>query len=57
MTEEMEKYYRDGYTFQFDVPLNPFMVDWDIKQFLLNYIGVISWDDLSKGDKRKCYRD
>ena len=31
MTEEMEEYYRDGYTFQFDVPLSYFVVDWDIK--------------------------
>ena len=57
MTEEMEENYKDGYTFQFGVPLNCFMVDWDIKQFLLDYIGVASWDGLSKGDKRRGYRD
>ncbi len=33
------------------------MVDWDIKQFLLNYFGVTSWDDLRKDDKKTCYRD
>jgi len=33
------------------------MVDWDIKQFLTNFVGVTSWDDLCEDDKRKCFRD
>ena len=57
MTEEIQDHFKDGYTVNYDVPLNKFMVDWDIKEFLSTYIGVNSWDDLSEGDKRKCYRD
>ena len=57
MTEELHEHYRDGYTLQYDVPLNKFMVDYDIKEFITNYVGGNSWDDLSEEDKRKCYRD
>ncbi len=57
MTQELHDHYRDGYTLQYDVPLNKFMVDYDIKAFLTTYIGSNSWDDLSQEDKRKCYRD
>ena len=57
MTEELDEHFRDGYTLNYDVPLNKFMVDWDIKEFVKTYIGVNSWDDLVEEDKRKCYRD
>ena len=57
MTQELHDHYRDGYTLQYDVPLNKFMVDYDIKEFITNYVGANSWDDLSQEDKRKCYRD
>ena len=57
MTEEIHDHFKDGYTVNYDIPLNKFMVDWDIKEFLSTYIGVNSWDDLSEGDKRKCYRE
>ena len=57
MTQELHDHYRDGYTLQYDVPLNKFMVDYDIKEFITNYVGANSWDDLSEEDKRKCYRD
>ena len=57
MTQELHDHYRDGYTLQYDVPLNKFMVDYDIKEFITNYVGGNSWDDLSQEDKRKCYRD
>ena len=57
MTKELHDHYRDGYTLQYDVPLNKFMVDYDIKEFIMNYVGGNSWDDLSQEDKRKCYRD
>ena len=57
MTQELHDHYRDGYTLQYDVPLNKFMVDYDIKEFIANYVGGNSWDDLSQEDKRKCYMD
>ena len=57
MTKELHDHFKDGYTLQFDVPLNKFIVDFDIREFLMNYVGARSWDDLSEKDKRKCYRD
>ena len=57
MTKELHDHFKDGYTLQYDVPLNKFMVDFDIREFLMNYVGARSWDDLSEEDKRKCYRD
>ena len=57
ITEELINHFKDGYTLNYDVPLNKFMVDWDIKEFVKIYIGVNSWDDLAENDKTKCYRD
>jgi chemotaxis protein histidine kinase CheA len=57
MTQELHDHFKDGYTVNYDVPLNKFMVDWDIKEFVKTYVGVNSWDDLTEDDKRKCYRD
>lgn len=31
MTTEIDDHFKDGYSLQYDVPLNRFMVDWDIK--------------------------
>ena len=28
-----------------------------LKEFIMNYVGGNSWDDLSQEDKRKCYMD
>ena len=57
MAQELHDHYRDGYTLQYDVPLNKLMVDYDIQEFIMNYVGGNSWDDLSQEDKRKCYMD
>ena len=57
ITDDMDDYYSSGYSLQLDVPLNRFMVDYDIKQFLTTYIGTTCWDDLSEEDKKKCFRD
>ena len=57
MTNEIDAHFKDGYELQYDVPLNKFMVDWDIKTFLKNYINATSWEDLSEDDKKQCFRD
>ena len=57
ITQELIDHFKDGYIFNYDVPLNKFMVDWDIKEFVKIYLGVNSWDDLAEDDKGKCYRD
>ena len=57
ITDDMEEYYGGGHSLQYDVPLNRYMVDFDIKTFLDDYLGTTSWDDLSEEDKKKCYKD
>ena len=57
ITDDMEDYYGGGHSFQYDVPLNCYMVDYDIKKFLVKYLGTTSWDDLGKEDKKKCFKD
>ena len=57
ITDDMEDYYGEGHSFQYDVPLNRYMVDYDIHKFLISTLGTTSWDDLSKEDKKKCYKD
>ena len=57
MTDEIDAHFKDGYELLYDVPLNKFMVDWDIKRFLQNYLRATSWEDLSEDDKKKCFRD
>ena len=55
--EELGAHFKDGYTLNYDVPLNKFMVDWDIKEFLKTHTCVNLCNDLAEEDKRKCYRD
>ena len=57
ITDDMEDYYGGGHSFQYDVPLNRYMVDYDIKKFLVTYLGTTSWDDLGEEDKKKCFKD
>ena len=56
MTMEIDAHCKDDYSLQYDVPLNRFMANWDIKQFLTDYVGVTSWDDLMEDDKKKCFK-
>ena len=57
ITEDMEDYYGGGNSFQYDFPLNHYMVDYDMKKFLVTYLGTTSCDDLGKEDKKKCFKD
>ena len=55
LTEEIYAHYKDGPEYEYDVPLNRFMVDYDIKEFLVNHVGITSWDDLNNDQKKACY--
>ena len=57
ITDDMNDYYGGGYALQYDVSLNRYMVDYDIKQFLTAYAGVTSWDDLTEDNKKKYFKD
>ena len=57
MTEEIHGHFKDGYSLQFDTPLNKYMVDFDIKQFLADHVGITSWEDLDEAGKKYCYKN
>ena len=42
MTTEIDDYFKDGYSLQYDVHLDRFIVNWDIKEALTNFVGVTS---------------
>ena len=57
VTDDMEAHCSNRHSLQCDVPLNRFMVNHDIEEFLANCLGIVSWEDLSEDDKRKCFKD
>ena len=57
MAQEIDDFWKHGPSLQYDFHLNKTMVDWDIKQFLTNHVGVTSWDDLDEASKTACFRD
>ena len=57
MTAEIHDHYKGGPSYHWDVPLDKFMVDYDIKQFLIEHVGCTGWDDLDDAIKTACFRD
>ena len=41
----------------FDQTFDAFLLDYDIKEFLKNYLDVWSWDQCDEDVKKKCYSD
>ena len=56
-TEEIDSHFKNGFSLQFDTPLNKYMVDFDVKQFLADRVGITSWDDLDEAAKQYCYKN
>ena len=57
MAKEIDDFWKHGPSLQYNFHLNKTMVDWDIKQFLTNHVGVTSWDDLDEASKTACFKD
>ena len=57
MTKEIDKHFSGGPAFHYDVSLDKYMVEWDIKQFLNNHVGITSQDNLNKDGRKACFRD
>ena len=57
MTTEINDHFKGGPAYRYDVSLDKFMVDWDIKQFLTDHVGCNSWDDLDQSSRIACFRD
>ena len=50
ITQEVNIYFADGAEWEENVPLDKFMVDADIKDFVIGRLGCHSWDDLSPAE-------
>jgi hypothetical protein len=57
MNEELSNHWKNGISFEYDVSLDKYLVDYDIKEFLAEHLGINSWDDLDEDGKKACYRD
>lgn len=57
MTSQMNSVFKYDPDFHYDMSLDKFMVDNDIKQILVNTFGSNSWDDVSEDVKAVCYKD
>ena len=57
MTKEIDDHFSGGPSFHYDVSLDKFMVEWDIKQFLNDRVGINSWEELNEVDRKVCFRN
>ena len=57
MTKEIDEHFKGGFTYHYDISLGKFMVNFNIKEFLNNYVRINSWDDLDKDGRKACFRE
>jgi hypothetical protein len=57
MTKEIDDHFKGGPAYHYDVSLDKFMVDFNIKELLNNHVGINSWDDLDKDGRKVCVRE
>ena len=57
MTKELDDHFKGGPAYHYDVSLDKMLVDWDIKQFLQDHVGINSWEDLDEAGRIACFRD
>ena len=57
MTKEIDEHFKGGPAYHYDGSLDKFMVDFSIKEFLNNHVGINSWDDLNEEGRKACFRD
>ena len=56
MTEEFNNYYKDGPTFSYDNHFDKYLVDWDIKTIMEDWLGENSWEDVSEETRKALYK-
>ena len=56
MAKETSVWVRDGAIYHKKFSLDQFMVDYDIKQFLIDHLSCGGWEDLSDSDKKHCFK-
>ena len=57
MTAEIHDHFKDGPNYVWGTSLDRFLVDWDIREFLTEHIGIESWADLDDKGKKICYKN
>ena len=57
MTKEIDDHFKGGPAYHYDISLDKFMVDFNIKEFLNNHVGINSWDDLDEDGRKACFRE
>ena len=57
LNKRINDHYCGGPVFTYDDSLDKVMTDYDIKQFVMKYLGATSWDDLSDDEKKVCYKN
>ena len=56
MSKEVSVWVRDGAIYHKKVPLDRFLVDYDIRSFLIQHLSCSGWDDLTDSDKKHCFK-
>jgi hypothetical protein len=57
LTNDLDSYFKGGYSIHYHERLNHFMVNYDIVCILKNYVGYSSWDDVPLKQKELCYKN
>jgi hypothetical protein len=56
MTAEMNKYWSKDITYEYNCHLDKYMVNYEIKKWVEQHMGVTSWSDLSEEVKNICFK-
>ena len=57
MTKEIHNHFKGGWVYDYDVSLDMFIVDFNIKEFLNNHVEINSCDNLDQDGRKACFRD
>ena len=56
MSKELSTWVRDGAVYHKKVPLDRFLVDYDIRSFLIEHLSCAGWDEITDSDKKHCFK-
>ncbi len=57
ITAAVDSTFKKGYNLKVHSHLNQFMVDYDIIRILKNYMGYLSWSELSEVERAICFNN
>lgn len=56
MAKEVSSWFCHGAIFHKEMPLDQFMVDYDIRSFLIEHLSCGGWNDINDSDKKHCFK-